>query len=231
MNGKHLVFFVLGLFSGAGLTYLYFSKKKDEEVSAAVEATRQSFIDKGNKAAEAKKQYNGDSMSDKDLMSASKRFDDMMELKKEHERQVKENGDKNFVDYTAAFHQTPEVKVSDKALEANAAVNERIANVNEQILNEPGRAFLTDLESYEDTCLEHDKVQMTYFIKDDTLIDEAGDIADLDYYISRQNLDEFMNNSYDPDENDTLYIINPSNSVDVECQIVDDVSHDPRMDE
>lgn len=221
-SGLLIVTFVLGIFTGAGVTYLYMDKKKDEAVDEAVREIRAEL----EKPKEDVKENNNEDP----LVSATKRFDDLMEIKKEHERQLQENGSV-FVDYSKVVDDINKmnVDISQEALDENAEKNERIAEA-EEMANETMKPFTTDLETYSDAFLNHSKEQATYYIRDDTLIDEAGDIADTDYLIGRWNLDNFINGPYDEGTNDTLYIINPSAGVDLEIQIIDDVSYDPASD-
>ena len=81
MDAKLVVAFVLGLFAGAGVTYLYMDKKIDEAVDNTVRTIN-----------EEKKIEKEELKKDESLEEPKKRFDEMMEIKKEHERKMRENG-------------------------------------------------------------------------------------------------------------------------------------------
>lgn len=223
-SGAYIVMFALGILTGAGVTYLYMDKKKDEEVSQAVHEVREEYesIEKNKEIEE--------SSEDEPLKESTKRFDELLEIKREHERQRQENGT-TFVDYSKISQeiQNLDKDVTEEALEENAENNERIAQAQE-MAEESMKPFTTDVNTYCEAFTEHTKDTATYYIRDDTLIDSAGDEADLDYLVGRWNIDNFINGPYNEATNDTLYIINPSNSIDLEIQVVDDVSHDPAAD-
>ena len=217
MDAKLVVAFVLGLFAGAGVTYLYMDKKIDEAVDNTVRTIN-----------EEKKIEKEESKKDEPLEEPKKRFDEMMEIKKEHERQMRENSSL-MVDYNKISQNLKEtdVKVSEEALEENADKNERIADAESRAADGLLAPFTTDVDTFSEAYTNHTKDTATYYIRDDTLIDSAGDIADTDYLVGRANIDNFINGPYDEATNDTLYIINPTSGTDLEIQVIDDVSYDP----
>ena len=183
--------FAVGIGCGVAATYSYFRSKYEKQYNEEVAALDEVLRKKREKdKAEEEKAYEETGST---IVEMKKRTDDLTNYNK------------------ATSNYISSAPPSDKEIE------ERIGNMHDKMeelaeaehpKEEPGEQYeITSMDWLDDPF--YDKVELTYYVGDDTLVNEAGQIDDVGMSIGMDMFERVKNS----DQFD-LYIRNPSLGID-----------------
>ena len=193
MNGriKLMAAFAAGIGCGIGTTYSYFRakyKKKLYEELEAMDRIMAEYREKNKKTEEKAFKQTGSS-----IVEMEKRSNELTNYCKETKTYISS------------------VPPSDNEIEKRIGnMHDKMENLaeNEYPKEEPGEQYeITSMDWLDDPF--YDKVELTYYVGDDTLTNEVGQIDDVEMSIGIEML-ELFKESDDPEK----YIRNPSNGID-----------------
>ena len=191
MRLKMLAVFTAGIGCGVSATYIYFrdkyKRRMDEELRAMDKIMREL---REKKDTEEEKAFEQTGSS---IVEMEKRSNELT----------------NYCKATESYISS--VPPSDDEMEKRIGkMHDKMEDLAEKEYpkEEPGEQYeITSMDWLDDPF--YDKVELTYYVGDDTLANEVGQIDDVEMSIGIEML-ELVKNSDDPEK----YIRNPSNGID-----------------
>lgn len=197
-----IVFFGAGLLVGAAVGYLGAGAKYKRLL--AEQQAEEEFEDE-------------DEDDDKDDSNKDLTEDMIQEKRRSDDKLIR-----SHMDHYTAYDKIAE----ENTRKANA--EEKLQEAEETGINHaPYRITLND---FDEGTAGFNQERLSYFIKDDILMDEMGDMTDVVALIGYNLLHDFVDNKdgkgYRDGTNDTFYVRNESKKTDFEVEVIDDYYDD-----
>lgn len=209
MNTRDFVMFGLGAAIGAVAVYLITKEKYEEIIQEEIDSVKDVF----RKYANSENQLDLEDLSEMSEEEYNNRVNKTIQNvtpfnKKDRLVYKRTLGKLTEYDQVSA---DPVTKIIPKVVDMEDAENEYRESSDEP--------YVISVDEYNEENETHDKLTITYYNIDDTLVDERDEIiADVDSIIGNEALSRFGDGSNDPD---IVYVCNERLAIDYEVIRVD----------